>query len=98
MLIVSMMLFAGLYSHEESQDPQCVHRCTTYIILLAGYTILWKNKLQTEMLYEHWKLSMLLSVSPTVISFPFSIKSRNLVMLLAVHLLPTCMSKFMRII
>jgi transposase InsO family protein len=40
--------FAGLYNHEDSQDPHCVRSRTGYVILLAGCPVLWKSKLQTE--------------------------------------------------
>jgi hypothetical protein len=28
--------FAGLYCHEDNNDPVCVHSCTGYIITVAG--------------------------------------------------------------
>eukprot|EP00956_Cyclotella_meneghiniana_P016664 scaffold26464_cov80-Cyclotella_meneghiniana.AAC.2 len=40
--------FAGLYGHEDKQDPHCVRSRTGYVILLANCPILWKSKLQTE--------------------------------------------------
>jgi transposase InsO family protein len=40
--------FAGLYNHEDAQDPHCVRSRTGYVILLAGCPVLWKSKLQTE--------------------------------------------------
>jgi hypothetical protein len=40
--------FAGLYNHEDSQDPHCVCSHTGYVILLAGCPVLWKSKFQTE--------------------------------------------------
>lgn len=40
--------FAGLYNHEDSQDPHCVRSRTGYVILVAGCPVLWKSKLQTE--------------------------------------------------
>ena len=40
--------FAGLYNHEDSQDPHCVRSRTGYVILLAGCPVLWKSKLQTK--------------------------------------------------
>jgi hypothetical protein len=40
--------FAGLYNHEDSQDPHCVRSRTGYVILVSGCPILWKSKLQTE--------------------------------------------------
>lgn len=40
--------FAGLYGHEDSQDPHCVRSRTGYIITAFGCPILWKSRLQTE--------------------------------------------------
>ncbi|KAL7460199.1 hypothetical protein ACHAXS_000662 [Conticribra weissflogii] len=40
--------FAGLYSHEDSEDPHCVRSWTGFVILVANCPILWKSKLQTE--------------------------------------------------
>jgi hypothetical protein len=40
--------FAGLYGHEDSQDPHCARSRTGYIILAFGCPVLWKSKLQTE--------------------------------------------------
>ena len=40
--------FAGLYNHEDAQDPHCVRSRTGFVILLAGCPVLWKSKLQTE--------------------------------------------------
>eukprot|EP00956_Cyclotella_meneghiniana_P013545 scaffold19631_cov45-Cyclotella_meneghiniana.AAC.1 len=40
--------FAGLYNHEDSQDPHCVRSRTGYVILVAGCPVLWKSKLQTK--------------------------------------------------
>ena len=36
--------FAGLYGHEDSQDPHC----SGFIILTFGCLVLWKSHLQTE--------------------------------------------------
>ena len=33
---------------DDKQDPHCVHSCTGYIICLADCPVLWKSKLQTE--------------------------------------------------
>eukprot|EP00804_Cyclotella_cryptica_P016960 CCRYP_001892-RA/>CCRYP_001892-RA protein AED:0.32 eAED:0.41 QI:0/0/0/1/1/1/2/0/530 len=40
--------FAGLYGHEDAQDPHCAHSRTGYVILVFGCPVLWKSKLQTE--------------------------------------------------
>jgi hypothetical protein len=40
--------FAGLYSHEDSQDPHCVRSRTGYVICLSTCPVLWKSKLQTK--------------------------------------------------
>ena len=40
--------FAGLYGHENSQDPHCARSRTGFVILAFGCPILWKSKLQTE--------------------------------------------------
>ena len=39
--------FAGLWNHEETDDPVCVRSRTGYITL-GGAPILWGSKLQTE--------------------------------------------------
>ena len=40
--------FAGLYGHEDAQDPHCARSRTGYVILVFGCPVLWKSKLQTE--------------------------------------------------
>jgi hypothetical protein len=40
--------FAGLWSHEDDQDPVCVKSRTGYVITLGGCPISWSSKLQTE--------------------------------------------------
>ena len=40
--------FAGLWGHENSQDPICVKSRTGYVITLANCPIHWVSKLQTE--------------------------------------------------
>eukprot|EP00804_Cyclotella_cryptica_P026596 CCRYP_014020-RA/>CCRYP_014020-RA protein AED:0.15 eAED:0.08 QI:0/0/0/0.75/0/0/4/0/791 len=40
--------FAGLYGHEDSQDPHCARSHTGYLITVFNYPVLWKSKLQTE--------------------------------------------------
>ena len=38
--------FAGLFNHEDSKDPHCVHSRTGYIIRMGGSPIVWGSKLQ----------------------------------------------------
>ncbi len=40
--------FAGLWNHEESQDPICVKSRTGYVFTLGGCPLVWSSKLQTE--------------------------------------------------
>jgi hypothetical protein len=40
--------FAGLYGHENAQDPHCARSRTGYVILAFGCPVLWRSKLQTE--------------------------------------------------
>eukprot|EP00804_Cyclotella_cryptica_P024840 CCRYP_001779-RA/>CCRYP_001779-RA protein AED:0.06 eAED:0.06 QI:0/0/0/1/0/0/3/0/1231 len=40
--------FAGLYGHEDSQDPHCARSLTGYLITVFNCPVLWKSKLQTE--------------------------------------------------
>ena len=40
--------FAGLYGHEDAQDPHCARSCTGYVILAFGCPVLWCSRLQTE--------------------------------------------------
>jgi hypothetical protein len=40
--------FAGLYNHEDVQDPHCVRSRTGYVICVANCPVIWKSKLQTE--------------------------------------------------
>ena len=40
--------FAGLFGHEDVQDPHCARSRTGYVILAFGCPVLWKSKLQTE--------------------------------------------------
>ena len=40
--------FAGLYGHEDAQDPHCARSRTGYVILAFGCPVLWRSKLQTE--------------------------------------------------
>ena len=40
--------FAGLWTHDDKQDPHCVRSRTGYVICLSYCPVLWKRKLQTE--------------------------------------------------
>ena len=40
--------FAGLWGHEDDQDPVCVKSRTGYVLTLGGCPISWSSKLQTE--------------------------------------------------
>lgn len=40
--------FAGLWNHEDSQDPHCVRSRTGYVMTLAHCPIVWVSKMQTE--------------------------------------------------
>jgi hypothetical protein len=40
--------FAGLYGHEDSQDPHGALSRTSFVILAFGCPVLWKSRLQTE--------------------------------------------------
>ncbi|MGH7974068.1 MAG: Ty1/Copia family ribonuclease HI [bacterium] len=40
--------FAGLWGHEDSQDPISARSRTGYVLVFAGCPILWVSKLQTE--------------------------------------------------
>ena len=40
--------FAGLYHHEDNQDPVCVKSRTGYVIQLGGCPLVWVSKLQRE--------------------------------------------------
>ena len=39
--------FAGLYGHEDSQDPTSVKSRTGYVLIFGGCPLLWCSKLQT---------------------------------------------------
>ena len=41
------MLFAGLYGHENSQDPHCARSQTGYVISAFGCPVVWRSSLQT---------------------------------------------------
>jgi hypothetical protein len=40
--------FAGLWTRDNKQDPHCVCSRTSYVICLSNCPVLWKSKLQTE--------------------------------------------------
>jgi hypothetical protein len=40
--------FAGLWKHEDDQDPVCVKSRTGYVFTLGGCPLTWCSKLQTE--------------------------------------------------
>jgi len=40
--------YAGLWRHEDDQDPVCVKSRTGYVITLGNTPVTWSSKLQTE--------------------------------------------------
>ena len=40
--------FAGLWEHEDPQDPICASSRTGFVVTFANCTLLWVSKLQTE--------------------------------------------------
>ena len=40
--------FAGLWGHEDPQDPICARSRTGFVVTFANCPILWVSKLQTE--------------------------------------------------
>ena len=40
--------FAGLYGHEDVQDPHCARSRTGFVITAFGCPVLWNSRLQTE--------------------------------------------------
>ena len=39
--------FAGLWGHEDPQDPICARSRTGFVVTFANCTLLWVSKLQT---------------------------------------------------
>ena len=39
---------AGIYGHENHDDPTCAKSCTGFIITFSDFPVLWISKLQTE--------------------------------------------------
>ena len=40
--------FAGLWEHEDPQDPICAKSRTVFVAIFANFPLLWVSKLQTE--------------------------------------------------
>mmetsp|Transcript_13035 Transcript_13035/g.30840 ORF Transcript_13035/g.30840 Transcript_13035/m.30840 type:complete len:480 (-) Transcript_13035:352-1791(-) len=40
--------FAGLWGHDDPQDPRCVRSRTGFLINLSGCPVVWSSKLQSE--------------------------------------------------
>ena len=40
--------FAGLWGHENPQEPICARSRTGFVVTFANFTLLWVSKLQTE--------------------------------------------------
>ena len=40
--------FAGLWGHEDPQDPICARSRTGFVVTFANFPLLWVSKLQTE--------------------------------------------------
>ena len=40
--------FAGLWGHEDPQDPICARSRTGFVVTFANCYLLWMSKLQTE--------------------------------------------------
>ena len=40
--------FAGLWEHEDPQDPICARSRTGFLVTFANFNLLWMSKLQTE--------------------------------------------------
>ena len=39
--------FAGLWGHEDPQDPICARSRTGFVVTFSNFTLLWVSKLQT---------------------------------------------------
>ena len=40
--------FAGLWGHEDPQDPICDSSRTVFVVTFANFLLLWVSKLHTE--------------------------------------------------
>ena len=40
--------FAGLWGHEDPQDPICARSRTGFVVTFANFPLLWVSKIQTE--------------------------------------------------
>ena len=40
--------FAGLWGHEDPQDPICARSITVFVVTFSNFPLLWVSKLQTE--------------------------------------------------
>ncbi|KAL7480099.1 hypothetical protein ACHAW6_005808 [Cyclotella cf. meneghiniana] len=90
--------FAGLYGHEDSQDPHYTHSRTGFLIIVFNCSILWKSKLQREialstMEAEYVALSTSCKDLFPIVTQPMSSALPSIWM--SMQLL-TCTSKYMR--
>ena len=42
------LVFGGLFSVEDKQDPIRVKSCTGYVIMYRGSSLMWVSKMQTQ--------------------------------------------------
>ncbi len=63
--------FAGLWGREDKQDPHSVRSRTGYVICLADCPILWKSKLQTEIVLSTMKVEYVALSTSCRDLFPF---------------------------
>jgi hypothetical protein len=49
--------FAGLWPHEDHDDPVCVKSRSGYVICLSDCPVVWGSKLQVRSLQVQWKWS-----------------------------------------
>ena len=47
--------FAGLWGHEDPQDPICTRSRTGFVVIFTNCYLLWMSKLQTEIGYFYSK-------------------------------------------